>query len=112
MKIVIHNILNLKISYLFSFNLSVYEFSENVFCFYKRWLPNTNFDTDLNWNTGKMPCGNDQVIIPDDSPIIMLNSSATIGQLVSIKNYYHFFFFYHLRISSKHFFIQNNFLFL
>ena len=52
---------------------------------YKRWLKNTNFENPLNWNVQppRAPCGNDRVIIPDDSPVVYFQMNTTLQELVS-----------------------------
>ncbi|KAK3801780.1 hypothetical protein RRG08_048367 [Elysia crispata] len=49
---------------------------------YKRWLPNTDFGNSENWNAGRAPCGNDVVIIPDESPVVYVQTNTTMKELV------------------------------
>ncbi|GFN99039.1 protein amnionless-like [Plakobranchus ocellatus] len=49
---------------------------------YKRWLLDTNFENPQNWNVKRAPCGNDVVILPDDSPVVYMQMNTTIKELV------------------------------
>ncbi|RUS91274.1 hypothetical protein EGW08_000986 [Elysia chlorotica] len=49
---------------------------------YKRWLPNTDFGNPQNWNAKRTPCGNDIVIIGDDSPVVYVQINTTMKELV------------------------------
>ncbi|GFR67528.1 protein amnionless-like [Elysia marginata] len=49
---------------------------------YRRWLPNTDFGNSQNWNAGRAPCGNDIVIIGEDSPIVYVQTNTTMKELV------------------------------
>ncbi|KAK7485022.1 hypothetical protein BaRGS_00023800 [Batillaria attramentaria] len=53
---------------------------------YKRWLTDRNFENPNNWNAGRPPCGNDRVIIPDDSPVIYMQMNTTLRELTLPKN--------------------------
>ncbi|XP_076441820.1 protein amnionless-like [Babylonia areolata] len=65
-----------------------------VFCcgggdaIYKRWLKNTNFENPLNWNVQppRAPCGNDRVLIPDDSPVVYMQMNTSLQELTLPKN--------------------------
>ncbi|GAB1604535.1 protein amnionless-like [Argonauta hians] len=59
------------------------EFSKG---FYKRWIRNTNFGNNLNWNTGRVPCGDDRVIFPEDSPPVLVNINTTMKEIVLTRN--------------------------
>ena len=52
---------------------------------YKRWMKNTDFENPLNWNVQppRAPCGNDRVIIPEDSPVVYFQMNTTLRELVS-----------------------------
>ncbi|XP_036367554.1 protein amnionless isoform X1 [Octopus sinensis] len=53
---------------------------------YKRWIRNTNFGNNLNWNTGRSPCGDDSVVIPTESPPVFININTTMKEIVFPKN--------------------------
>ncbi|XP_025091081.1 protein amnionless-like isoform X1 [Pomacea canaliculata] len=53
---------------------------------YKRWLPDTNFENPHNWNVGRAPCGNDRVLIPDDSPVVYMQMNTTLQELILPTN--------------------------
>ncbi|XP_014768313.1 protein amnionless isoform X2 [Octopus bimaculoides] len=53
---------------------------------YKRWIRNTNFGNNLNWNTGRSPCGDDSVVIPAESPPVFININTTMKEIVFPKN--------------------------
>ncbi|XP_070180210.1 protein amnionless-like isoform X2 [Littorina saxatilis] len=55
---------------------------------YKRWLRNRDFENALNWNVQppRAPCGNDRVIIPEDSPVIYLQMNTTLRELKLPRN--------------------------
>ncbi|KAK3611471.1 hypothetical protein CHS0354_032752 [Potamilus streckersoni] len=53
---------------------------------YKKWLPNTNLDNPSNWNLGRLPCGNDRLVIPDESPVVFYQLNTTIRELVLAKD--------------------------
>lgn len=55
---------------------------------YKRWLKNTDFENPLNWNVkpARAPCGNDRVIIPNDSPVIYMQMNTSLQELTLPKN--------------------------
>lgn len=57
--------------------------SEAVF---KRWLPNTDFGNPKNWKSGRPPCGNDIVVIQEESPSVFLQINTTISELRLPKN--------------------------
>ncbi|XP_067681019.1 protein amnionless-like [Haliotis asinina] len=53
---------------------------------YKRWLQSTNFNSPNNWNAGRAPCGNDVVLIPDESPVVYVQTNTTLKELILPDN--------------------------
>ncbi|KAL3874881.1 hypothetical protein ACJMK2_037837 [Sinanodonta woodiana] len=53
---------------------------------YIKWLPNTNLDNPSNWNQGRLPCGDDRLVIPDESPVVFYQLNTTIRELVVPKD--------------------------
>ncbi|KAH3846701.1 protein amnionless-like isoform X2 [Dreissena polymorpha] len=47
-----------------------------------RWLRNTDLNNPHNWDRGNLPCGNDRMIIPDDSPVVFMQINTTVQELV------------------------------
>lgn len=51
---------------------------------YSKWLRNTDLNNPYNWDRGNLPCGNDRMIIPDDSPVVFMQLNTTIRELVTL----------------------------
>ncbi|XP_052767678.1 protein amnionless-like [Mya arenaria] len=51
-------------------------------CQFVRWIRNTDLNNPANWDRGNLPCGNDRMIIPDDSPVVYMQINTTIQELV------------------------------
>lgn len=66
------------------FSLSL-QFSPSV-SIYSKWLHNTDLNNPYNWDRGSLPCGNDRMILPDDSPVVIMQLNTTIQELVLPKN--------------------------
>lgn len=49
---------------------------------YSKWLRNTDLNNPYNWNKGRLPCGNDRLIIPDESPVVFYQLNTTIQEFV------------------------------
>ncbi|XP_060067105.1 protein amnionless-like [Ylistrum balloti] len=58
----------------------------SVQCIYKIWLPNANFGNPINWDKNRPPCGDDIVVIPEESPSIYIQINTTLQQIVLPKN--------------------------
>lgn len=57
----------------------------NTEAIYRRWLPNTDFGNKDNWNVARAPCGDDVVIIGDESPVVYVQTNTTMKELVLPK---------------------------
>ena len=57
-------------------------------CLYSKWLKNTDLNSPYNWNAGRLPCGNDRLTIPDESPVVFYQLNTTIQELVSPYNFF------------------------
>ncbi|XP_033736051.1 protein amnionless-like isoform X2 [Pecten maximus] len=57
-----------------------------VKCVYKIWLPNANFANPINWDKGRQPCGDDIVVIPEESPAIYIQVNTTLQQIILPKH--------------------------
>ena len=53
---------------------------------YKQWVPNANFENGANWNAGRPPCGNDRVVIHEESAAVYVQTDTTIRELVYTVN--------------------------
>jgi len=51
---------------------------------FNRWLKNTDLNNPYNWDRGNLPCGNDIMILPDESPVVFIQLNTTIKELVNI----------------------------
>ncbi|XP_059145356.1 protein amnionless-like [Physella acuta] len=60
------------------FVLSLTERGEAIL---KKWNLDANFENPNNWDTKKVPCGNDVTTIPEHSPVIFMNTQATLKEL-------------------------------
>ncbi|KAL5008916.1 hypothetical protein ScPMuIL_014497 [Solemya velum] len=52
----------------------------------KKWTRDTNFENSQNWEGGRAPCGNDVVIIPENSPTVFIQTNTSIKELVLPRN--------------------------
>jgi len=55
-----------------------------------RWIPSTNFDSPLNWNTGQIPCHNQRVRFPNTAPSVYIQHNLTTLELVYTFYKYYF----------------------
>ncbi|XP_069117898.1 protein amnionless-like [Argopecten irradians] len=53
-----------------------------VMCLYKVWIPNANFANPSNWDRKRIPCGDDIVVIPEESPAIYVQVNTTLQQII------------------------------
>ncbi|KAK3093510.1 hypothetical protein FSP39_016612 [Pinctada imbricata] len=53
---------------------------------YKRWVPNANFANPANWNAGRPPCGNDRVVLHEESAAVYVQTNTTIKELTLPMN--------------------------
>lgn len=49
----------------------------------KTWNPTTNFLNPRNWENGQLPCANDRIIFPSNSPVItMMPQSVVVKEMI------------------------------
>lgn len=53
---------------------------------YKRWLPNTNFENDVNWKNGRLPCHNDHILFPEETPPVFVQINTTLVEIILPMN--------------------------
>ncbi|OWF38673.1 protein amnionless-like [Mizuhopecten yessoensis] len=55
-------------------------------CLYKVWMSDANFGNPSNWDKGRQPCGDDIVVIHEESPAIYVQVNTTLQQIILPKN--------------------------